>query len=338
MSEHYPLPMGSKEHWKPDPDITISNFNLRFHRFQAYPYMWNFKNSSGADQKSDVWKKILEDGNIACQNDEILSFLNRLRENNRLTASSFRPSGMREISLKLASSMSLGSSESSALETGILLHPLYGVPYIPSSSIKGVLRNRMFTTLADKWNIYFSSLDELIAARKNRRMTAVNIFESYLMLENPHIMKEDEISRLDDQWLEFCIEQGWEDNVDWREVWKSAKLYRYCFSPQKNHEKLIFFDAFPDPGEKPVNLFALDIINPHYSEYYSSNENPLPPADYLSPIPNKFLVVRKGISFVFQINCKKEKFADILLSELKDCLCENGIGSKTSLGYGLFSE
>jgi hypothetical protein len=42
---------------------------------------------------------------------------------------------------KLESRMALGLGEAAAYETGILLHHLYGLPYVPASSLKGVVRS-----------------------------------------------------------------------------------------------------------------------------------------------------------------------------------------------------
>jgi CRISPR-associated protein Cmr6 len=45
--------------------------------------------------------------------------------------------------------LTVGLGQASVYETSISLHHIYGIPYIPASSIKGVLRNWIITTLFD---------------------------------------------------------------------------------------------------------------------------------------------------------------------------------------------
>lgn len=60
--------------------------------------------------------------------------------------------------------------------------------------------------------------------------------------------------------------------------------------------KIIFFDTFPI---NPVNI-EWDVINVHYSEYYSGNKYP---ADYQIPKPIFFLTIR-DTQFYFTIGIK----------------------------------
>lgn len=46
-----------------------------------------------------------------------------------------------EVKLKLKGRLAIGLGNESIYETGISFHPIYGIPYIPASSIKGVVRN-----------------------------------------------------------------------------------------------------------------------------------------------------------------------------------------------------
>jgi CRISPR-associated protein Cmr6 len=105
------------------------------------------------------------------------------------------------------------------------------------------------------------------------------------------------------------------------------------FGTQKQQGKVIFFDAYP-VGE--INL-KIDVMNPHYPEYYSKGQAP---TDWQNPIPIKFLTV-ENTKFQFYLavrgkNSNKilEKTKELCLEALK----EHGIGAKTSLGYGIFEE
>jgi len=105
------------------------------------------------------------------------------------------------------------------------------------------------------------------------------------------------------------------------------------FGTQKQEGKVIFFDAYP---VEKIDL-KIDIMNPHYSEYYTGNQ---PPADWQNPLPIKFLTV-ENTKFQFYLASKKkhdpnkallDKAQKLLLEALKN----HGIGAKTALGYGIF--
>lgn len=116
------------------------------------------------------------------------------------------------------------------------------------------------------------------------------------------------------------------------------------FGNQKQQGKVIFMDAFP--GKPPT--IEPDVMNPHYGDYYSKNEDrgePIPPADYLNPVPIFFLTVKEA-SFSFYL-LAKNKYASIfdnkigdftILEWLKKALIEHGIGAKTAVGYGYFKD
>jgi CRISPR-associated protein Cmr6 len=105
------------------------------------------------------------------------------------------------------------------------------------------------------------------------------------------------------------------------------------FGTQKQQGKVIFFDAYPI-GE--INL-KIDVMNPHYPEYYSKGQAP---TDWQNPIPIKFLTV-ENTKFQFYLAVRGENSNKILEKTKELCLealKEHGIGAKTSLGYGIFEE
>ena len=105
------------------------------------------------------------------------------------------------------------------------------------------------------------------------------------------------------------------------------------FGNQKNRGKAIFLDAYP----KDVPDLRVDIMNPHYGDYYSDETKQKPPADYLSPNPIKFLTVAAGTTFIFRaVVEKKEGLSDMVHLALTKALTEEGVGAKTSVGYGRF--
>jgi len=102
------------------------------------------------------------------------------------------------------------------------------------------------------------------------------------------------------------------------------------FGTQKKQGKVIFFDAYPF-GEIKLKI---DVMNPHYSGYYSKGQ---PPADWQTPIPIKFLTV-ENTKFHFYLASKEQNLVEKASSLLLENIQNYGIGAKTSLGYGLFIE
>ncbi|MCF7859662.1 MAG: type III-B CRISPR module RAMP protein Cmr6 [Candidatus Cloacimonetes bacterium] len=126
-------------------------------------------------------------------------------------------------------------------------------------------------------------------------------------------------------------------------------LFSFIFGNQKQQGKVVFFDALPVTKPK----IEKDVINPHYTKYYSGA---LPPADHFSPIPVFFLMI-KDTSFVFNIGikgkdideCENKCYTSTLWKEITEkglmaflecitieALSVYGIGAKTSVGYGSF--
>ena len=94
-------------------------------------------------------------------------------------------------------------------------------------------------------------------------------------------------------------------------------------------------------------------MNNHFPEYYEDKDSKIPPADWQNPRPIKFLVV-KDTPFKFFIGMKKgintpedlkrfgseeqikstDKLLNYVFELLKEAFEFNGIGAKTSIGYG----
>jgi CRISPR-associated protein Cmr6 len=108
---------------------------------------------------------------------------------------------------------------------------------------------------------------------------------------------------------------------------------------------VIFFDAYPSAWPK----LEVDVLNPHYKEYY---EGKMPPADWLSPVPIYFLTVAPGQTFEFAVAVKKPVSKETLkaagvsdaaglarkaLLAVQGAAEELGLGGKTAVGYGYFT-
>lgn len=108
--------------------------------------------------------------------------------------------------------------------------------------------------------------------------------------------------------------------------------------------KLNFLDAFP------INNFNIepDIMNPHYSEYYSDVSNTIAPHDAMKLTPIVFLTIKNAtFSFGCYLNKRDNKERVVFLNQtefivalmqqkMKEALEIKGIGAKTKVGYGRF--
>lgn len=100
-----------------------------------------------------------------------------------------------------------------------------------------------------------------------------------------------------------------------------------------------FLPAYPTTPPRLV----LDMVNPHYPEYYCGQRNRA--EDNESPVPNYFPAVEAGSAFGFAVllNRVPEDIGvapDALITQAKEwlqrALVRKGIGAKTAAGYGWF--
>lgn len=110
------------------------------------------------------------------------------------------------------------------------------------------------------------------------------------------------------------------------------------FGSNEAQGKVLFFDSF---SQNPK--LQLDIMNSHYSTYYSGSEAP---TDTQSPILINFLAI-KDSEFKFMVATKNnieiesgkfkgKKILDFIKNELSQSLQIFGLGAKTAVGYGYF--
>jgi CRISPR-associated protein Cmr6 len=98
---------------------------------------------------------------------------------------------------------------------------------------------------------------------------------------------------------------------------------------------LVFFDAYPEPGWR----LELDVMTPHYPDYYSGKE---PPTPWQNPTPITFLTVAPGTRYRLAIGLRQGvsdpdgRLRQLALGWLRNGLAQLGFGAKTTSGYGVF--
>ena len=103
------------------------------------------------------------------------------------------------------------------------------------------------------------------------------------------------------------------------------------FGKQEGAGLAVFFDALP---VTPPRL-KLDVMNPHYPDYYRPGRR-LPPADWQSPVPVHFITVEQGTRFLFGTSARNGDTTKARQAGqwLQQALQEMGVGGKTTSGYG----
>ncbi|MCL6663372.1 MULTISPECIES: type III-B CRISPR module RAMP protein Cmr6 [Paenibacillus] len=176
----------------------------------------------------------------------------------------------------------LGSSHVN--ESSLTIHPVYGVPYIPASSIKGVVR---------RW-----FLDALLEGEATNLATNKGII---------------------------------------------GVLGRALFGSEDGQGIVQFYDMlFYNRLE-----IKLDVLTPHFGEYYANKELP---SDTKNPVPNTFYAAsvhsvqlmltvdkRKLATIASELSVLPEPLMEVLSYWISAAFKELGVGSKSSSGYGRFN-
>jgi CRISPR-associated protein Cmr6 len=278
----------------------VDNFALKLDKFARFDYKDSKENEnkfhffngqiitkgSRGDKQTILPKFMIKHNNYGFGKDEeAVEWFTKIKnkELNR-TELFLGKSNYGKVTLKPNWRLIIGLGGASVYETSMTLHHIYGFPYIPASSVKGVLRSWILVN-------YFNGSEDKNAEEKAGK----------------------------------------------------CENFQKIFGTQEEAGKIIFFDTFPT---KPPKI-EVDVMTPHYGDYYTDNENKkrIAPTDTMSPNPIPFLTVADTpFQFLFgskdfEINQKLWSFeeggeAKTLSEWLKSALENHGIGAKTAVGYG----
>jgi len=228
--------------------------------------------------------------------------------------------GAARFSMVTRSRMIIGLGSKGALEFGITLHPVTGLPYIPGSALKGLCRNYALLFIAERWKIDIVAEPPMPQDTPQQRQKK---------LEKP----SQTLKQLDEALMGVASDQPI------REA-EMATLFQNMFGTQEKAGQCVFFDAIirDIPQDKPT--FALEVMTPHFPEYYRSGGGQAP-HDADNPNPVTFIAVNEGIRFRFAVGTRRNVSKDeSLLGNasylLQEALKLMGIGAKTAAGYGVF--
>jgi CRISPR-associated protein Cmr6 len=300
----------------------------------------------------------------------VLDLLDALRRRQQLTAASFREHVA--IQAYATSPFATGLGNEHPVENGFAFLTPYGLPYLAGSGVKGVLRR---------------AAEEIALFPEDYRSDEAKDLGDFTMLDVwwlfgfegaggawwPLTRKEDET--LGDSQKEG--RQRWRERfekhcyrlVDRRDLSDFIKRglsgnkesVRYLAEPEAflrnlatlrscihTRGALDVWDVFPEPhGDR----LTVEIMTPHYSDYYQCKTSPAyprgaTPHDAGQPNPIPFLAIPAGSQFEFHLICQVDRLPPRIADRWQTMVAAIfghafewlGFGAKTAVGYGQIKE
>jgi CRISPR type III-B/RAMP module RAMP protein Cmr6 len=251
-----------------------------------------------------------------------------------------------------------GFASNPALESGLHLYPLHSVPYLPGSSVRGLVRHvaegELLGDLREGWVGLVDPPEdtpdfETFLVEAERLAALLGGLSVRPLRPKGEVDPEAPPAE-----TAYSLLKRWSQSQG-----LSPELRTRLAALVDGHTggMVAFYDAPPDPGQE--GLLQVDILNPHYPEYYKS-AGESPPSDDQNPNPVYFLAVRPGARFTFPFRLcswpaasggdpaeverrdrlhglSREEARERISSWLLKGLEEYGAGGKTAAGYGYFT-
>jgi|GEM_PF-506154 len=235
--------------------------------------------------------------------------------------------------LLIGSGYNHGTNKKGEIKLGFLFDHTTGLPYIPGSSVKGLLRSVFPGKDKERMEAAKQKMEkEKKEKEKEEKEKLVQIYKSYYednLSYLQSILKALNIKLTDTQiiQLEYEMFEGITD-VKKKELSKIQNIKSNRKIPISKRD--VFHDAIiVGPVEQP--FLGTDFITPH--------REPLK-----NPIPISFIKVLPYIQFCFQFKLSESKLNDVVISAsqkeqlFRKIILTIGAGAKTNVGYGQFVE
>lgn len=315
------------------------------HRFRLYMEFWDQGWKPTSTEKRPALEKVLSYPTAA--REQLEALLNRQeRMAKALGAVSWRARSIE--------TFTTGLGMEHPIENGFAFLDPYGLPYLPGSSIKGVLRKAaedlaLFEADTKGWSIPavwwlfgFDGTSSYLEPQDQKQ-------PGFILKENSR-RREAFISRLnsaDPLIRRFIqtVEKQLPENVPTEPLAFCKALQSLQLVRRSIHMRaaLEFWDVIPRPRDHKLSV---DIMSPHYQHYYQGGK---PPGDWGSPIPIFFLTLPVDTEFCFRVRlAARQDLPDWFLEKVENRprwakLVEDalvfafkwlGFGAKTAVGYG----
>lgn len=311
------------------------------HRFRLYFQGWTDEWEVDRKRKVEMIRTAAGKGAVP------LDLLHELYARQRLLA---EMAGDRVLVVKVKSTAPFvtGVGSEHPLENGFAFLDPYGTPYLPGSSIKGVVRRAAeelalfepeseWDLLAVWWLFGFDGSSAFIGKDKSPSGDLRQVRDAWrdayvracsrLRVDDARDVLQAAADReIKERWSERPVEflrSLSDDNASARALHLSGSLR--------------FWDALVRP---PKDTLRVDIMNPHHGEYYQDGEAP---GDFRSPNPIFFLAVPPGSSLTFVVELApvgkfpaelNTRWRALLEAAFRHACRWLGFGAKTAVGYG----
>ena len=284
------------------------NLRLRFNRFVPFNMIPNKKGKRELNKK--VWLKKISTSlsKEACRaaqasQEKLLSAIGWMKE------CSF--------SAVTAERLIIGLGTDHVAETGLLLHHVYGLPYIPGSALKGITRAWAIAEwICNPCNDFndLSRFDRLMEAQQigpllQKKWADLQPEEQGALIQASKLKKDD--PGLKGNQIEDALPR--------------LVMARAIFGNPDQEGRVIFMDAFPTEGR-----IARDIMTPHHNSHAW-------PSDTALPTILPFAVISTGAPFVFRLASTDNGQLVMAKEWVINALTNMGVGAKTSVGFGRFA-
>jgi CRISPR-associated protein Cmr6 len=235
------------------------------------------------------------------------------------------------------------------MENGFAFLDPYGLPYLPGSSVKGVLRRAaeelaLFETesrgwtMAAVWWLFGFDAESAHVRRAPREEAALSGDERRYWQEAYKARIRGREAELLAPLLAGCPDERL------RRQWRADERAFLEQLPESGAIRDIhlagaieLWDAFPEPTRGSLRV---DVMNPHFSKYHQRGDAP---SDNDDPKPIFFLALPAGSSFCFHArlvpsgglpSSLRGEWRALLEAAFDYALEWLGFGAKTSVGYG----
>lgn len=286
---------------------TSENLAVRFNHFVPFDFSKFFGDEPKANVNKRFWTKSLS-GPLP------VGLCRYVKEKQVLMAADLLSEGysIKTISAIAAERLAAGLGNSHPAENGLLLHHVYGLPYLSGSGLKGIARAWVVREVLSPQDVddkCLTAMDMLIEAEGVERILETNDRES---LRN--------MTGLAKQTKNDPVEHLCSDHT----VREALRIARQIFGRQGLRGNVVFFDAFPVSGEIEGN-----VMTPHSSSDAF-------PQDTDNPNPILFATIARGAIFCFHLASRDAGCCEQAGEWLKKALEESGAGGKTAVGLGHF--
>lgn len=283
-------------------DATIAELCQR--KQKPLPSLWD-KNDSAAHA---AWKKITT---LAQSDQQRMRALAKRQE-----ALANTVANLLRLDALATAPFTTGLGNEHPLENGFAFLNPYGLPYLPGSGIKGVLRQSARELASGDWGDASGWNDNktipLMQGASDKRRAVLDTNKHPVMLAMIDVLFGRE------------SEDGDSDHL---------------------RGALGFWDVIP---QIKGDSLTVEVMTPHQSHYYQNGDNP---HDSGQPNPIHFLTVPPGSGFTFHVVCDTQHLArlapklaandrwqTLLTAAFEHAFAWLGFGAKTAVGYGAMEE